>query len=139
MKHRQGVLQGRWESNTPHHGPLVSTSVQRRDGAVTVLAVAGDIDVVTAPTLAESLRAARALGGAALIVDLAHVEFMGSAGLRVFGRRASRHFGLGERRGGRRGHRDPTSPPGDRFDDLLDIFLTPDSALEAARRSAVGP
>lgn len=48
-----------------------------------VLAVSGDVDMVTAPRLAEAIDAAIATGPAALIVDLSKVQFLASAGMTV--------------------------------------------------------
>ena len=61
----------------------VITREQRRDRDVTVLFVAGDVDLSTAPSLEEAVMAARTSPGRALIIDLTGVTFMGSAGLRV--------------------------------------------------------
>ncbi len=52
------------------------------DGAV-VIAVSGDVDMVTAPRLAEAIDAAIATRPAALIVDLSNVQFLASAGMTV--------------------------------------------------------
>lgn len=52
------------------------------DGAV-VLAVSGDVDMLSAPQLAEAIRAAAATGPAGLIVDLSKVDFLASAGMAV--------------------------------------------------------
>ncbi|MGO9511355.1 MAG: STAS domain-containing protein [Mycobacterium sp.] len=52
------------------------------DGAV-VIAVSGDVDMVTAPRLAEAIDAAIASRPAALIVDLSKVQFLASAGMTV--------------------------------------------------------
>ncbi|MET0701473.1 MAG: STAS domain-containing protein [Mycobacterium sp.] len=46
-----------------------------------VIAVAGDLDMITAPDLADAIRAAAAQGPTALIVDLSKVGFLGSAGM----------------------------------------------------------
>lgn len=48
-----------------------------------MLAVSGDVDMVTAPRLAEAIDAAIATGPAALIVDLSKVQFLASAGMTV--------------------------------------------------------
>ncbi|OBK10985.1 STAS domain-containing protein [Mycobacterium asiaticum] len=53
-----------------------------RDGAV-VLAVSGEVDMLSAPQLAEAITTALAVKPAALIVDLSKVEFLASAGLSV--------------------------------------------------------
>lgn len=52
------------------------------DGAV-VLAVAGEVDMISAPPFAEAIRTALATKPAALVVDLTKVEFLASAGLSV--------------------------------------------------------
>jgi anti-sigma B factor antagonist len=52
------------------------------DGAV-VLAVAGEVDMLSAPQLAEAIHTALAAKPAALVVDLTKVEFLASAGLSV--------------------------------------------------------
>ena len=50
---------------------------------VTVLAVRGELDVLTAPRLAEALDAGLAETPTAVIVDLSEVEFLASAGMAV--------------------------------------------------------
>ncbi|UXA19052.1 STAS domain-containing protein [Mycobacterium sp. SMC-4] len=55
----------------------------RRDNDALVLQVAGDLDVLTAPTLATHLDVALTSGAALLIVDLTAVEFLSSAGISV--------------------------------------------------------
>ncbi|GAA2260195.1 hypothetical protein GCM10010145_32140 [Streptomyces ruber] len=55
----------------------------RRTGAFTVIRVTGEIDVATADRLAEHLRAAVALPGADILVDLRGVDFFDCSGLRV--------------------------------------------------------
>jgi anti-anti-sigma factor len=61
----------------------ISTSVEHRDGVV-VLAVAGDIDAATASVLDAAVADVLAEDPSALIVDLAAVTFLGSAGLQIF-------------------------------------------------------
>ncbi len=46
-----------------------------------VVAVSGDVDIATAPELAEAIQAAAREEPAALIVDLSRVEFLASAGM----------------------------------------------------------
>lgn len=57
----------------------------RRDGETLVLHVAGDLDVLTAPTLGTHLDVAlsSALPTSVVIVDLTDVEFLSSAGISV--------------------------------------------------------
>lgn len=52
-----------------------------KHGTTAVLAVAGDIDMVTAPEFEKHLLTALRERPAALVVDLAGVDFLGSAGL----------------------------------------------------------
>jgi anti-sigma B factor antagonist len=55
---------------------------QHRIGTVVVLAVRGDIDMITVPRLAEAIDDGAALDGTtALIVDLSEVDFLGSAAM----------------------------------------------------------
>lgn len=55
----------------------------RPQGAATVVAVSGTIDAVTAPRFAEALQAEVAAGRTQLVVDLAEVAYISSAGLRA--------------------------------------------------------
>ncbi len=70
----------------------IRTSVERR-GGITVLAVAGDIDVMTAPVFQGAIDGALAGPVAALVIDLSGVDFLGSVGLRIL---ASTHESLGD-------------------------------------------
>jgi anti-anti-sigma factor len=60
----------------------ITTSVEHRDG-VTVLAVGGEIDMASAPTLKEMIADVLAEHPPALILDLSAVRFLASAGLRI--------------------------------------------------------
>jgi anti-anti-sigma factor len=53
-------------------------------GEVTVLEVKGRIDSTTAPTLRERLQGSCAPDGKSVVVDLQHLEYISSAGFRVF-------------------------------------------------------
>ncbi|MFN2322948.1 MAG: STAS domain-containing protein [Trueperaceae bacterium] len=55
----------------------------RPQGAATVVAVSGTVDAVTAPRFAEALQAEVAGGASKLVVDLADVAYISSAGLRA--------------------------------------------------------
>lgn len=67
-------------------------AVSRRDGLV-VLAVTGEVDLVTAPQLTESIDTVLTeLSPAALIVDLTNVPFLASMGMSVLSE-ASRRIG----------------------------------------------
>ncbi len=52
------------------------------DDAV-VLTVAGEVDMLSAPQLAEAIRTALAAGPPALVIDLTKVDFLASAGMTV--------------------------------------------------------
>jgi anti-anti-sigma factor len=65
----------------PRLGELVA--VVRRHGDALVIQAAGEIDVVTAPQLAEAIAGASAQPADAVVVDLTEVTFLGSAGLAV--------------------------------------------------------
>jgi anti-sigma B factor antagonist len=62
--------------------PLPPLHIEHRSGAAEVVLVAGELDLCTAPYLAEELRRAQSTG-ADVIVDLEKVTFMDCAGLRV--------------------------------------------------------
>src|SRR3982751_5804221 len=73
-------------SSTPARGlqggPPVELSVtSRQEGTRTVIAVGGEIDVYTAPSLRERLNELVAAGHYDLIVDMEKVEFLDSTGL----------------------------------------------------------
>jgi anti-sigma B factor antagonist len=55
----------------------------RREGGCTIVEVAGEIDVHSAPQLHQALSEAVAAGVLCLVVDLEAVEFMDSSGLGV--------------------------------------------------------
>lgn len=48
-----------------------------------VLSVSGEVDMLSAPRLAEAIRAALAAGPPALVIDLSKVDFLASAGMTV--------------------------------------------------------
>ena len=56
----------------------------RTEGDVTVVSVAGTIDAITAPRLAEALQAEVAAGRYRLVTDIADTIYVSSAGLRAF-------------------------------------------------------
>jgi anti-sigma B factor antagonist len=58
------------------------TSVADRDG-ITVVSVAGEVDLATAPDLQAALDTALTEDPAALVVDLSEVTFLGSVGLQL--------------------------------------------------------
>lgn len=59
------------------------TVATRREGVQTVISVAGEIDVYTAPTLRERLNELVADGEYHLVVDMGGVDFLDSTGLGV--------------------------------------------------------
>jgi anti-anti-sigma factor len=57
---------------------------ESKKGAFVVLAVKGSLDVVTSPALEKSLTALLEAGTKELVFDLSHLDYVSSAGLRVF-------------------------------------------------------
>ena len=55
----------------------------RQEGARTVIAVGGEIDVYTAPKLRDQITELVAAGRTSLIIDLENVDFLDSTGLGV--------------------------------------------------------
>ena len=62
---------------------LLSVAVERLDDAVSVIHVAGEVDMVTGSLLQSQLRQVLATQPQRLIIDLSQVSFMGSAALSV--------------------------------------------------------
>ena len=77
--------------------PSLSVRVEPLDDAV-VLSVSGEIDMVTAPQLGESINAAMDQEPPILVVDLSEVDFLASAGMAVL-------LGCNQRAKGRIGFR----------------------------------
>ena len=59
------------------------TIEQRRIGEIEVLAVAGVVDMLTAPQLEEAIALASKTSPQAVVVDLGQVEFLASAGMGI--------------------------------------------------------
>jgi anti-sigma B factor antagonist len=114
----------------------LSVETETRDG-VTVLAVAGEVDLSTAPCLGQVVEQTLS-PGAPLIVDLAGVEFIDSAG--------SRALALAERAATGCGARlliIPSAAVSHVFqiaglDAVFDLYDEPAEALAAARVTGVG-
>jgi anti-sigma B factor antagonist len=69
---------------TSRRAAIDSLSIHRRiAGGRTVLAVAGEIDMATAPRLREAIDAALASGSGEISVDLAATTFMDTAGVHL--------------------------------------------------------
>ena len=83
------------------------------DVAATVVAVTGELDLTTSPTLEQQLEELRNSGPELLIVDLRGVEFMDSTGLSVLVR--------GHQRAADAGHRFALVNGGAQVRRLLDI------------------
>jgi anti-sigma B factor antagonist len=56
---------------------------EHQSGQAVVLTVSGEVDMMTAPQLAEAIHNALASSPETLIVDLSNVEFLASAGMTV--------------------------------------------------------
>lgn len=70
------------EGDTQPPAPGLSVRAKRHESAV-VLHVAGEVDLVTASQLADSINDAMAERPAVLVVDLTDVDFLASAGMAV--------------------------------------------------------
>lgn len=78
----------------PPEDPPFSVRSRVAEGTA-VVALEGDLDVVSAPEAAEALRAAQA-GGSAVVLDLRALRFMDSSGLRVVLEAQRRAAGAGD-------------------------------------------
>ncbi|MFF0324765.1 STAS domain-containing protein [Nonomuraea angiospora] len=65
-----------------HRMPDLTFAIQRLPG-VSVISVAGEIDVATAGQLDRHVRGSRRQPGEHVVIDLSEAQFLGSAGLRV--------------------------------------------------------
>jgi anti-sigma B factor antagonist len=63
--------------------PALRTDVVRRDDRATVVAVAGEIDLATAPELGAALDGIEGSPGSTVHLDLAEVSFLDSSGISV--------------------------------------------------------
>ena len=55
----------------------------RREGSVTVVAITGKLDAVTSPAFEQQVRETVNAGNHAIVVDLARLDYISSAGLRA--------------------------------------------------------
>ena len=67
---------------TPSGPTILRTELERLDGGITVIRVAGEIDMRSAPELRQQVEQAVHHGGH-LVLDLERVEFLASAGLSI--------------------------------------------------------
>lgn len=63
--------------------PTLTVSVQQRDSGAVVLRIAGEVDLVTAPQLDESITHVLEERPKVLVVDLTEVGFLASAGMSI--------------------------------------------------------
>ena len=70
-------------AENPADTELLSVTILQHDHAVAVAYVAGEIDMLTGPSLRRHLDDALATQPERLIVDLSHVSFLGATGLAV--------------------------------------------------------
>jgi anti-sigma B factor antagonist len=96
-----------------------------------VLSVAGEVDMLSAPRLAEAIHTALAASPAALIVDLSKVDFLASAGMTVL--LTAQDEVVPPTRFAVVAHGAATSRPIQltRLDSVLPLYSTLDNALES--------
>jgi anti-sigma B factor antagonist len=63
-------------------GDAVRFAVATEPGGIRTVLVSGDVDLLTAPSMASAVREAQQ-GASAVLLDLSAVDFLGSAGLSV--------------------------------------------------------
>lgn len=68
---------------TSQPDPAGCSVEERRVGEMSVVAVTGTVDMLTAPKLEEAINSAAKNSPAAVIVDLSRVDFLASAGMGV--------------------------------------------------------
>lgn len=115
---------------TSHDSLNVSTSWP--GPRVAVLAVTGDLDMLTSPRLAAALEEVADAGPRTVVVDLSKVDFLGSAGLAVLVSAHERAESRGKLRivASARDTQRAFSMTG--LDDLLDLYPTCAAALADA-------
>jgi anti-sigma B factor antagonist len=77
----------------PGHFPLSWNSAQLRPG-IRLVAVAGELDILTAPVLLAALQRPDNIGATHLVIDLVEVDFLAGAGINAMidvARRRHRH------------------------------------------------
>ncbi|MGH3639936.1 MAG: STAS domain-containing protein [Mycobacterium sp.] len=108
----------------------MTISIHHAD-AVTTICVEGELDMLTAPTLAEYVNVVFAGTSRAVVIDLNHVEFLSAAGLEVLAsarRTAGPGTGIALVAAGRAVRR-PIQLTG--IDEILPVFLTRSAAITA--------
>ncbi len=71
------------DSTTPVGDDACSVTTNWIPRNVVVVAISGDLDMATAPEVADAIQSAVEHGPAALIVDLSRVQFLASAGINL--------------------------------------------------------
>jgi anti-anti-sigma factor len=106
------------------------------DGAV-VLTVSGEVDMLSAPRLAEAIHTSLTTSPAALVVDLSKVDFLASAGMTVL--LTAQDEAAPATRFAVVAHGAATSRPIQltKLDSVLPLYSTLDSALESVAGGAV--
>jgi anti-anti-sigma factor len=102
-----------------------------------VLTVSGEVDMLSAPRLADAIHAALTPSPAALIVDLSKVDFLASAGMTVL--LTAQDEVVPPTRFAVVAHGAATSRPIQltKLDSVLPLYSTLDSALESVGRGSV--
>jgi anti-sigma B factor antagonist len=77
---RQSTVQDPPIRPRPSHLPMSWTSAQLRPG-IRLVAVAGELDILTAPLLLAALQRPENIGATHLVIDLLEVDFLAAAGI----------------------------------------------------------
>ena len=115
----------------------IRTSLTHRND-VEVLAVAGEIDVATAPALESAIAAAMADNPAAFVIDLTDVDFLASAGLQILVEARSKTPTSAQFAVVASGSATSRPIHLTRLDEYFDLFPTLDDALTALGSTEAG-
>lgn len=110
----------------------IVTTVERRDG-ITVLAVAGVVDLATSPALEEVLVQLIDERPTGLVMDLSDVSFLASVGLRILAETHERVGGTGKFAVVASGPVTARPIELTKLDEFLALFSTVDDAVAALR------